>query len=283
MKYYSYIKLILIILVFSACKNQKNYQNSNLLVSASERGKVVLLSPDGKLINEYGATNCYDSWKLKNGDILFTDHYGVKVIDKNGVLKLHYKTKSEVFSCQPLENDRILIGECSAGRLVEINMKGEIEKTIPLKYNHGGHSTMRGSRKLSNGNYLVAHYGDKTIREYSSQGVVINEFVMPHNVYEAIRLKNGNTLISDRWCVYEVDNSGKHIWSFDTRKYPDLGVYHLSGINEMPNGDFVICNWLGHKPYKKGVPIFSINKNKEIVWKFNNSKATYSVGSVKFY
>ncbi len=253
------------------------------ILCASELDKVLVLNAQKEIIREIEANNTYDACKLKGGNILFAYHRGVKIITPSDEIVFNYQSESEIFACQPIERNRILIGECSAGRLIEVNRKGEILKEIPLRFEIGGHKCMRNARKLKNGNYLVSHYGDKTVREYDRNGVVIREFVRPNNVYAAQRLKNGNTVISDKLSLSVYDQYGTLIWEFNTKDYPELGVNHLAGFRYLPNDEIVVCNWLGHKPFKKGVPVFKINFDKKIIWKFNNAEQTYSCTNIQVH
>ena len=85
---------------------------------------------------------------------------------------------------------------------------------------------MRNARRLANGNYLVAHYGLDVVREYDPSGKMVREIPAPGGPHTAIRLPDGNTLIS---CadhpngtprVFEVDPRGKTVWSVDGRDLP---------------------------------------------------------------
>lgn len=265
----------------SAKKKEKSADG--FLVTASELDKVLLINSENEIIREIPAENTYDAWILKNQNILVNVNRGVKIVSPLNEEVFSFKSEHEVYACQPINNNRILIGECSAGRLIEINKKGNILKTIALTFDIGGHSCFRGARKLNNGNYLVAHYGDKTVREYDKNGTVIQEFVRPNQVYSAQRLKNGDTVISDQYTLSIYNKSGVLNWEFDSKEHPELGVNHLTGFQCLPNGDIVICNWLGHPPYQKGIPIFKVNRAKEVIWKFHNAKETYSCTNIQIW
>ncbi|WP_430931236.1 hypothetical protein [Saccharicrinis sp. 156] len=257
-------------------KNIKGY-----VITASELDKVLVLNDKNEIVRKIEANNTYDAWKLKNGNILYACHRGVRLITPADEIIWNYKSKSEIFACQPLGKNKMLVGECSKGRLIEISSTGEILKEIPLTYKKGGHGCFRGARKIKNGHYLVSHHADKTVREYNKNGDVVKEIVRPFNVYAAQRLSNGSTMISDVYCLSIYDKKGKMVWEFDAREYPELGVNHLTGFQVLPNDEIIICNWLGHSPYKKGIPVFKINMNKEILWKYTNAQQTYSCTNIQ--
>ncbi|MCL3781122.1 hypothetical protein EMN47_12100 [Prolixibacteraceae bacterium JC049] len=260
---------------------QLSAQNYSYLITASERHKVLFLDSSEQITREINANNTYDGWKLKSGNVLFTHRTGIDIVSPKNETVFQYKSEHEVYACQPLANGNIMVGECSAGRIIEIDRKGKIQKIVPLTYKVGGHTCFRGARKLKNGHYLVSHYGDKTVREYNSKGKVVAEFIRPHAVYAAQRLDNGETIVSDRFCISIYSKKGKLIWEFNTKDHPELGVYHLTGFQLLPNNEIVVCNWLGHKPYHKGIPLFRINRKKEITWTYKNAEATYSCTNIQ--
>lgn len=253
------------------------------IVSSSELNRVTVLNSSREIVRVIDAPNSYDSWYLESGNILFTYHKGVKIITPSDSTLFHYESDSEIFACQPLAKDRILIGECSNGRLIEVDYSGNILKEIALTYKNGGHNCMRSARKVKGGNYLVCHYGDRTVREYNSRGEVVMEFVRPDVVVAAKRIRGGKTVISDRTTLSIYSRRGELIWEFNGSDYPELGVNHLSGFHAVSDSEFIVCNWLGHKPFKEGVPIFKINIEKSILWKYLNAEETYSCGSVRSF
>ena len=82
-----------------------------------------------------------------------------------------YQSASEIYACQRLPNGNTFIGECNAGRLLEVEPSGKVVKEIRLlpEGKDGGHLYMRNARRLANGHYLVAHYGDDVVREYDRE------------------------------------------------------------------------------------------------------------------
>ena len=79
-----------------------------------------------------------------------------------------YQSASEIYACQRLSDGNTFIGECNAGRLLEVDPSRQIVKEIRLLPDgkDGGHLYMRNARRLANGHYLVTHYGEDAVREY---------------------------------------------------------------------------------------------------------------------
>lgn len=248
-----------------------------LLCADSGLNRVVRFSADGQVKWEYPAY-VYDVWQLPGGNLLFTDRDGVKEVTPNKKIVFQYKTRSEVYACQRLSDGNTMVAECSAGRIIEVDPSGKVVKQFPVE--NRGHMTMRMARKLPNGNYLVGHSAARRVREYSPEGKVVREIPTPGTTFAAVRLPDGNTLISCETAVIEVDPAGKTVWQVKASEIPEMGPKWLAGVQRLPNGNTLLCNWLGHGQEGKGVPMFEITRDKKIVWQFNDTKLTRNVTNV---
>ncbi len=134
------------------------------------QGKVFLVDDRGKVEWSYDAANANDIWVLPNGNLLFNTGHGAKEVTRDKKVVFSYESTSEVYACQRLPNGNTFIGECNAGRLLEVDAAGHIVHQIRLlpEGQDGGSAYMRNARKLANGNYLVAHYGLQVVREYDA-------------------------------------------------------------------------------------------------------------------
>jgi len=162
------------------------------------QGKVFLVSAEGKVEWEYPARNCNDLWVLPNGNLLFNTGKGVKEVTREKKVVFAYESPSEIYACQRLPNGNTFIGECNAGRLLEVDPAGKIVKEVRLlpEGKDGGHTYMRNARRLPNGNYLVGHYGQQSVKEYDPQGRVVWEVAARGGPHSVVRLPNGNTLVA---------------------------------------------------------------------------------------
>ena len=99
----------------------------------------------------------------------------------------------------------------------------------------------------------------------------------------AVRLANGHTLVSggDVCSVTEFDKGGKIVWRITKDDFPEVRMAWISGMHRLPNGNTVICNWLGHGKLGQGVPLVEVTRDKKIVWMFTDSKNTKAVTGVQ--
>jgi hypothetical protein len=251
------------------------------------QGKVFIISRAGKIEWEYdGATNCNDLWVLPGGNLLFNTGHGVKEVTRDKIIVFDYESGSEIYACQRLTNGNTFIGECNAGRLLEVNSAGKIVNEVRLlpPGADGGHAFMRNARKLGNGDYLVAHYGLKVVREYDPAGKLIREIPAAGGPHSIVRLPNGNTLIS---CadgpggarVFEVDTAGKTVWQVQSNELAGVQLKFMAGLERLPNGDTLMANWLGHKQFGSTADLIEVTPDKRVVWQFSGGGKIKTISS----
>jgi hypothetical protein len=127
---------------------------------------------------------------------------------------------------------------------------------------------MRMARKLANGNYLVCHSGDNVVREYRPDGTTAWERSTPSVAFAAVRLKNGNTLVSaiDRLIEYAPD--GQEVWSFAKDDVPGVTIQNMTGFHVLPNNNLVVGCYAAYTKEGQGTGMFEITRAKQLVWRY---------------
>ncbi len=254
--------------------------------------KLFIVGADGKVEWEYtDAGACSDVWGLPNGNVLFSTGHGVKEVSPDKKTVFEYKSASEVYACQRLANGNTFVGECNAGCLREIAPDGKtIVKEVRLlpAGKNGGHSYIRNARVLTNGHYLVAHYGEGVVREYDGAGKGVRCIPAPGGPHSAAQLANGNVLIAtgDHKCpegprVFEVDPSGKTVWELKDGDLPGIKFAFMTGFHRLQNGNTVISNWLGHKKFGTSPHLAEVTPDKRVAWTFADHQTVKTISSVQ--
>jgi hypothetical protein len=251
-------------------------------------GKVFLVSKEGKVEWEYSAPSCNEIWVLPNGNLLFNTGHGVKEVTRDKRVVFEYQSKSEIYACQRLANGNTFIGECNAGRLLEMDPAGKVVKELRLlpEGKDGGHVYMRNARRLENGHYLVTHYGEQVVREYDAEGKVVLSIPATGGPHSAARLPNGNTVVT---CgdmpggsrVFEADKQGRMIWQVQGGELPGIQLKFIAGFQRLPNGNTVICNWLGHGQFGTAPHLIEITPDKQVAWTFADHQTMKTIASVQ--
>jgi len=252
------------------------------------QGKVFVVSAEGKVEWEYAAPSSNDLWVLPNGNLLFNTGHGVREVNRAKEVVFDYQSASEIYACQRLADGNTFIGECNAGRLIEVSPSGKVVKEIRLlpEGQDGGHLYMRNARRLANGHYLVAHYGADAVREYDSKGKMIRELTAAGGPHSAVRLPDGNTLIAcgDRpggSRVFEADPSGRTVWEVGTGDLPGITLKFMAGLHRLPNGNTVMSNWLGHGQFGRAPHLIEVTRERRVVWTFADHQTMKTVSSVQ--
>ncbi|QDU27853.1 Arylsulfotransferase (ASST) [Anatilimnocola aggregata] len=194
--------------------------------------------------------------------------------------------KIEIHGFQPLADGSVMIAESGARRIIEIDRTGKLLKEFPLKVNHPHqHTDTRLARKLENGNYLVCHEGDGTVREYDSAGKVVWEFEVPlfgrqskgghgpdsfgNKCFAAVRLASGNTLIAtgNGHSVLEVTPEKEITWKVEQRDLPGITLSWVTTLEVLKNGNYLIGNC--HAGAGQPLVIELEPKAKKVVWTFD--------------
>ena len=253
------------------------------------QGKVFIVGADGRVEWSYEAPHANDIWVLPGGNLLFNTGHGVKEVTLDKKVVFSYESTSEIYACQRLTGGNTFVGECNAGRLLEVDSSGKIVKQIRLlpEGQDGGSAYMRNARRLASGNYLVCHYGPGFVGEYDPQGKLVREIPAPGGPHSAIRLANGNTLIASADGggatprVFEVSPDGRVVWQVAGDELPGISLKFMAGFERLPNGNTVMCNWLGHNQFGKAPHVIEVTRDKKVVWTFNDHATMQTVSSIE--
>jgi hypothetical protein len=241
----------------------------------SYANKVTVVSADGKIEWQYACQHPQDCWRLANGNYLFCHARGAIEITQDKKIVWEYKagTNTEVHACQPLPDGRVLVVENGPCRILEIDREGKIAKEIKLTPPPASvhlHDQFRGVRKTSDGHYLVSRKGEHRVDELDSDGKTLRSINVPGDVHEVVQLLDKHLLIAcgEGHKVIELDASEKIVWELNENDLPGNPLRLMAGCQRLPNGNTVLCNYLGHGHLGKQPHFFEITPDKKIVWEF---------------
>ena len=263
-------------------------------IIGQDRGRVVILDPAGKVTWETpcGFTS-HDIGVLPNGNFLL--HTGpatiVEMTPDKQVVWQHtshpvapYTGPVEIHAFQRLKDGLTMISETGNLRIIEVDRDDRIVHETPLTVDHpNSHRDTRRVRKLDNGHYLVCHEGDGKIREYEPSGKVVWTYTMDlvgqpetpghdgHgiNVFNALRLKNGDTLIGggNNNRVFEVTPEGKTVWSIERDELPGIHLCWVTSLQILPNGHILFGNTHAGP---NNPQLIEVTRDKKVVWTLKN-------------
>ncbi|MBI2297514.1 MAG: hypothetical protein HYU66_00945 [Armatimonadetes bacterium] len=262
------------------------------LVADYSGGKVALVEPDGKIAWEERAPSTCDVWLLPGGNILFAWLRGAKEVTRDHTVVWQYQAAAneEVYGCQRLPNGDTLVGELGACRAIEVAPDGRtIHKEVRLPATGDQHVRFRNLRKLANGHYLFVALNEAMVKELDGDGQVVWSAKALGNPFCAVRLANGNTLVGcgDGHAIQEFDAEGKVVWQvgeFEPVWVDEQGresvvpLRFVAGVERLPDGNTLVCNWLGHGYVGHGPHLLLITPDKQVVWR-NDDHAQFTAVS----
>jgi hypothetical protein len=253
--------------------------------SRNPQAQTIFLVRDGKVAWRYSiplylcpfAIQEFDDvTMLANGNIVFACMSGAGIVtpEKNLIWQFRCPDGTETHSCQPIGKDTVLLAlNGKVGKVLVINTASNTilkEIVIPtgstFAHYQFRHVTITPGKKT----FMVGLLAEKKVLEMDFDGNVIWS-CNASSAWSAIRLKNGNTLISGDGEGYtrEVNEKGETVWEF-TQKDAPFQLYNNQTANRLANGNTVICNWVaGNKnleEWKTSVQVFEVTPTKEVVW-----------------
>ena len=269
-----------------------------VLAADDSTRRLAIIAADGSVEWEIKVGAIHDASVLPNGNVLFQQGWTriVEVTpDKQPVWEYdaakmngNASKRVEVHAFQRLPDGLTMLAESGPARIIEVDKAGKLHREIKLKVNHPNpHSDTRLVRKITNGNYLVAHESDGFVREYNSTGAIVWEFEIPlfgkprkaghgpeafgNSVFSATRLANGNTLIGsgNGHSVLEVTPTKEIIWKIEQNDLPGITLAWVTRVERLANGN----TRLGNCHAGPDNPQFiEVTPEKKVVWTFKDWK-----------
>lgn len=278
-------------------QQQVDAATRKFIAADSSKRRIAIIHEDGSTAWEHPIGPLHDLHVLANGNVLFQDSWThvVELEPNNKKIVWQYDAKQspgnenlkiEIHAFQRLTDGNTMIAESGRGRIVEVDSMGQIVKEVRLHIdNPHPHRDTRLARKLDNGHYLVCHEGDGAVREYDASGKVVWDYEVPlfgqeprdgHGVeafgnqcFSAIRLSNGNTLIStgNGHGVIEVTPGQEIAWSLHQNDLPGIQLAWVTTLQVLPSGNIVIGNCHAGP---ENPQLVEVNRDKKVEWEFQD-------------
>ncbi len=238
----------------------------------------------GKVVWQYsipqftaaGAVQEFDDvTMLSNGNIVYACMSGAGIItpEKNIIWQYICAPGTETHSCQPIGKDSVLmVLNGPVGKVLIFNtaINKLLKEIVIPTASTSPHGQFRHVRWTKNKTIMVGLFAEKKVVEFDLDGKEIWS-VNAASAWSAIRLHNGNTLISGDGQGYtrEVNPKGETVWEF-TRADAPFTIGNTQTANRLANGNTVICNWIAGnnktEEWAGTVQVFEVSPDKKIVW-----------------
>ena len=221
-----------------------------------------------------------DVWMLSNGNILFTRMQYIaeitpakKVVWRYDCNNTHGPEHTEVHTCQPIGLNKVMfVLNGLQPKLMIANTKTgkiEVEKNIPYERPEPKdiHAQFRRVRITGSNTYLVSYLLQNRVVEYNENFKELWSYNIS-SPWAAIRLKNGNTLITSEkeWLTREVNSQGNTVWEFNCKT--DLPApYQFTSAPQsctrLANGNTIFTS---RGKQGTGPQLIEVTPDKKLVW-----------------
>ena len=237
----------------------------------------ILLVDGGKIVWTYSTGKGWeydDVWMLSNGNVLFTRMQYVAEVTpgKQVVWRYDAPAGTEIHTCQPIGLDKVLfVLNGLPPRLMVVNIKTgkvEVQHDLPapsLTDPKTVHGQFRRARYTAQGTYLVPFLTMDQVVEYDKNFKEIWRYEIK-SPWAALRLKNGNTLITDEHDILtrEVNPKGETVWELKPDDLPEAYRYiNAQSVTRLANGNTIVCSRGGNG---KGPQLVEVTPEKKVVW-----------------
>jgi hypothetical protein len=258
------------------------------MLYVGENCNKMFLVKDGRVIWTYATgprPEFDDVWMLSNGNILFSRMEYVAMITPDKKVVWRYDAQdpkvpnhTEIHACQPLGLDKVMFVENGLPpKLKIVNIKTgaiEVDHELPFEAARGVHGQFRRARVTAQGTYLLPFLGLDQVVEYDQQFKEIWKYKID-KPWAALRLKNGNTLITDEKnnLTREVNSKGETVWEF--RCQTDLpGEYQFTSAPQtctrLANGNTIFTS---RGRNGQGPQLIEVTPDKKVVWVLQDWKS----------
>jgi len=273
------VVIYLLIPIFLLSQKTSQIKHSFFLAGPQFTG---IINETGDEIWDSGKPGARDGFVLENGNILICWADEVKEFDSNKNVIFQYsraEESMELGTAVRLQNGNTMITESgSRPKIVEVDSDGNVLKSVRLAPETDNvHMQTRMARKLENGNYLVPHLLAFAVKEYTPKGEIVNMFSTDFEdfggrdaktwPFTAIRMKNGNTLVTltNGNRVVELDAKGNIVWMISNSDFEGDPLADPCGAQRLSDGNTVIASYGA----KEGIKLFEVNRNKKMVWSYS--------------
>lgn len=240
------------------------------------RGGKVVWQHSIPMFTATGAVQEFDDvTMLSNGNIVYACMSGAGIItpEKNIIWQYVCAPGTETHSCQPIGKDSVLmVLNGLVGKVLIFNTETNklLREIVITTASNSSHGQFRHVRWTKNKTIMVGLFAEKKVVEFDLDGKALWSVDAP-SAWSAIRLHNGNTLISGDGQGYtrEVNPKGETVWEFTKADAP-FTIGNTQTANRLANGNTVICNWIAGnnktEEWAGTVQVFEVTPDKKIVW-----------------
>jgi hypothetical protein len=243
---------------------------------ASGAPPTIYVIRDGKVEWSYALSphdHLGDCTMLSNGTIVFARGTSASIVrqDKKIIWNFNAPPGTEINTAYPFDRDRVLLTQSGDPAVVMVvnTLTGNVEQQVSL--DTANPKNARGQfgevRLTPSGNYLAAHTDLNRVMEYTPDGRSVWG-VKAETPWQAVRLRNGNTLISggNSGYVREIDRAGTTVWGLNKNDLHEFPLEEVREVTRLANGNTLIANYAPDGEKNGASQLIEVTPDKRVVW-----------------
>ena len=88
-------------------------------------------------------------------------------------------------------------------------------------------------------------------------------------------------LLGDGHQVIEVNPAGETVWSLGENDLPGHPLRLMAGAQRLPNGNTILCNYLGHGHIGENPQVYEVTPDKQLVWSFAGHEQFKTINQIQ--
>jgi hypothetical protein len=188
---------------------------------------------------------------------------------------------TEVHSVQPVGDQQVWVMQNGTPPKLMLfdKARNTVLRTVSFEAGEKVHGQFRHVRVTAEGTFVVAHLNLGKVVEYAADGTTVLFSTPAPSAWAAVKLKNGNYLISGNQNKYvrEVNPKGVTVWELE-QKDVDFPLFNIQETMRRANGNTLVNNWVSTNTRPRAewpgtVQVFEVTPDKKVVWKLSSWSA----------
>lgn len=218
------------------------------------------------------------------GNILYSYKQGARLIARDAAIIWDYTTDpgTEVQYAGVSPKGFVLAICGNPSKIVELDKKGRVTKEIAFETGtEKPHGQFRQVHALGNGSYLVPLLSQSKVITVDGNGKIVNGIPVEGKPFSVTKSASGNLIVSggDGHCITEVTPGGDVVRRITQNDIEGINLGYVAQINPSKDGNWLICNWLGHGADPAQPHLIEIDTNGKVVWSFNDKETIQKVSA----
>ena len=230
-------------------------------------------------------TECNSVMADRKGNILYAYKQGARLIKRDGTVIWDYKADGAGAEVQyaGIIPSGFVVAICgNPSLIVELDRKGRPVREIAFETGtQKPHGQFRQVWPLGNGSYLVPLLSQGEVITVDARGEITDRVKVEGKPFSVKKTTAGTLIVSggDGHLATEITPGGEVIRRIGQHDIAGITLGYVAQINPDENGNWLICNWLGHGADETQPHLIEIAPDGKVLWRFSEKEKVGKVST----